>query len=144
MQIEIYRRNRDSMDDLIGSFESFEDCIIFILDGGILEVSPLFLDFEQALDAHNRLVSSMKEVANGFYFSSDVRTCARIAAGILKEVSKMQSPTDLIAYGPLDGDGFPVFPPQNYVMSEQMIKAMILRLPLDKAERQDIIVEFNY
>lgn len=144
MRIEIYRRNRDSADELLGEFLQFDDCINFILDGKILGVAPEFLDFEQATELATEFLEGVSNVRSGIWFSAETRRCARTASSILKEVSKMATSSDLIAYGPLDGDGFPVFPPQNYVVSEQLIKAMILRLPLDKVERQDILVEFIY
>lgn len=144
MQIEIFRRNRDDADELLGSFDSFDECINFILDGKILGVAPEFLDFEQALEIATEFLDGCRDSSNAYYFGSETRQFSRTASSILKEVSKMQTPTDLIAYGPLDGDGFPVFPPQNYVVSEPLIKAMILRLPLDKDERKNIIVEFTY
>lgn len=144
MRIEIYKRNRDSSDDCLGSFASLEDTIDFILDGGILGVAPDFLNYREAIDAANEFLSLAANSADERFFSDDARLNARVAGSLLREVSKMKSQTDLMAFGPLDGDGYPVFPPQTYVVSEQLIKALVLRLPLSNEDRKEILVEFRY
>lgn len=144
MKVDIYKRNRDTADDCLGSFDNFEDTIDFILDGNILGVAPEFLSHREAIDAANEFLSLAAISSDEHFFSEDTRLNARVAGSLLREVAKMKSQTDLIAFGPLDGDGYPVFPPQTYVVSENLIKALILRLPLSNEERKDVIVEFRY
>lgn len=142
MLIYIHHRNITESDLVLGSFEGLQDCVDAIMNYGIFDAIPIFLTFKQVMDEVYELLSHVEIPMDGASVTPNSRRYAKAAGVLLASASHIKDASDLIAYGPLDREGFPVYPVRHYTVSVAMVKAMISRLPLEDSLRINIIPQF--